>query len=111
MTTTSQRLDFLLGILKETPTDSFVIFAIAKEYENIGNQNEAIQYYHNLYQIDPDYVGLYFHWGKLHEEMNASDKAIEIYSLASRLLLCKKTGMQKENFVPPNIIVNFYSNI
>ena len=73
MTTTSQRLDFLLGILKETPTDSFVIFAIAKEYENIGNQNEAIQYYHNLYQIDPDYVGLYFHWGKLHEEMNASD--------------------------------------
>ena len=60
MTTTSQRLDFLLGILKETPTDSFVIFAIAKEYENIGNQNEAIQYYHNLYQIDPDYVGLYF---------------------------------------------------
>ena len=51
MTTTSQRLDLLLGILKETPADSFVIFAIAKEYENIGDQNEAIQYYEKLYQI------------------------------------------------------------
>lgn len=92
MTTTSQRLDLLLGILKETPTDSFVIFAIAKEYENIGNQNEAIQYYHNLYQIDPDYVGLYFHWGKLHEEMNASDKAIEIYSLGIAVASLQKDG-------------------
>ena len=81
MTTTSQRLDLLLGILKETPTDSFVIFAIAKEYENIGNQNEAIQYYQKLYQLDPNYVGLYFHWGKLHEEINDSGKAIEIYSM------------------------------
>ena len=92
MTTTSQRLDLLLGILKETPTDSFVIFAIAKEYENIGNQNEAIQYYEKLYQLDPNYVGLYFHWGKIHEEINDSDKAIDIYSIGIEVASLQKDG-------------------
>ena len=92
MTTTSQRLDLLLGILKETPTDSFVIFAIAKEYENLGNQNEAIQYYQKLYQLDPNYVGLYFHWGKLHEEINDSGKAIEIYSMGIEVASLQKDG-------------------
>ena len=92
MTTTSQRLDLLLGILKETPADSFVIFAIAKEYENLGNQNEAIQYYQKLYQSDPNYVGLYFHWGKLHEEINDSGKAIEIYSMGIEVASLQKDG-------------------
>ena len=92
MTTTSKRLDLLLGILKETPADSFVIFAIAKEYENIGNQNEAIQYYQKLYQLDPNYVGLYFHWGKLHEEINDSGKAIEIYSMGIEVASLQKDG-------------------
>jgi len=92
MTTTSQRLDLLLSILKETPTDSFVIFAIAKEYENLGNQNEAIQYYQKLYQLDPNYVGLYFHWGKLHEEINDSGKAIEIYSMGIEVASLQKDG-------------------
>ena len=92
MTTTSQRLDLLLGILKETPTDSFVIFAIAKEYENIGNKNEAIKYYQKLYQLDPNYVGLYFHWGKLHEEINDSGKAIEIYSMGIEVASLQKDG-------------------
>jgi len=92
MTTTSQRLDLLLGILKETPTDSFVIFAIAKEYENLGNQNEAIQYYQKLYQSDPNYVGLYFHWGKIHEEINDSDRAIEIYSMGIEVASLQKDG-------------------
>ena len=92
MTTTSQRLDLLLGILKETPADSVVIFAIAKEYENIGNQNEAIQYYQKLYQSDPNYVGLYFHWGKIHEEINDSDRAIEIYSMGIEVASLQKDG-------------------
>ncbi len=92
MTTTSQRLDLLLGILKETPTDSFVIFAIAKEYENLDNQNEAIQYYQKLYQSDPNYVGLYFHWGKIHEEINDSDRAIEIYSMGIEVASLQKDG-------------------
>lgn len=90
MTTTSQRLDLLLGILKETPADSFVIFAIAKEYENMDEQNQAIQYYEKLYHSDPNYVGLYFHWGKIHEEINDSDKAIEIYSLGIEVASLQK---------------------
>ena len=92
MTTPSHRLDLLLSILKETPTDSFVIFAIAKEYENLGNQNEAIQYYQKLYQSDPNYVGLYFHWGKIHEEINDSDRAIEIYSMGIEVASLQKDG-------------------
>ena len=92
MTTTSQRLDLLLGILKETPTDSFVIFDNAKEYENVGDQNEAIQSYEKLYHLVSNYVGLYFHRGNIHEEVNDSDKAIEIYSLGIEVASLQKDG-------------------
>lgn len=92
MTTTSQRLDLLLSILKETPSDSFVIFAIAKEYESMDDQNEAIKYYEKLYQLDPNYVGLYFHWGKIHEEMDEAAKAIDIYTLGIEVAVLQKDG-------------------
>lgn len=92
MTTTSQRLELLLGILKETPTDSFVNFAIAKEYEIMNDQNEAIQYYERLYQLNPNYVGLYYHWGKINEEINEADKAIYIYTLGIEVAVLQKDG-------------------
>lgn len=92
MTTTSQRLDLLLSILKETPSDSFVIFAIAKEYESMDDQKEAIKYYEKLYQLDPNYVGLYFHWGKIREEMDEAAKAIDIYTLGIEVAVLQKDG-------------------
>ena len=73
------RLTMLLEMLQEDPKDSFVLFAIAKEYEKQSHEL-AIEHYVKLKKIDPDYVGLYYHLGKAYEEINQLDNAIETYT-------------------------------
>lgn len=63
----SQRLQQLFGFLESTPEDPFLLFAIAKEYDNLGNEEKCMEYYLNLMEKAPDYVGLYYHLGKLYE--------------------------------------------
>jgi len=76
----TDRLDKLLSLFRECPTDSFLLFAIAKEYEHLNDKEKANYYYQHLFEMDADYVGLYFHWGKLLEEMDEQEKALEIYA-------------------------------
>jgi len=76
---TSDRLNRLLSFLKESPDDSFILFAIAKEHEKLEDTTNALEYYEKLVAIDPDYVGTYYHLGKLHEEEEETEKALDIY--------------------------------
>lgn len=76
----SNRLQQLLTLLNESPTDSFLLFAIAKEYEKNEADDEALDYYLKLEMADPDYVGLYYHLGKLYERRGAYQTAFEKYS-------------------------------
>ena len=74
------RLNMLLSMLQTPPVDSFVLFAIAKEYEKLGNNEHAFQYYLQIRASDPQYVGLYYHLGKLYEKVLQFDHAVEAYS-------------------------------
>lgn len=76
----SNRLDQLLSLLNESPSDSFLLFAIAKEYEKSGDDDRALTYYLRLENADADYVGLYYHLGKLYERRGAYQTAFEKYS-------------------------------
>ena len=62
------------------PNDSFVLFALAKEYESQGEHTLALEKYEELMRIHPNYVGLYYHLGKLHERENRRERALEIFS-------------------------------
>ena len=64
----SQRLQILQEMLAKSPNDSFTLFAIAKEYEGLGKADQALDFYLTLREKDPDYVGLYYHLGKLYEK-------------------------------------------
>ena len=75
----SQRLQQLFSFLKESPDDAFILFAIAKEYEKLGGNETALEHYLKLVAIDPDYVGTYYHLGKLYEEEENSEKALDAY--------------------------------
>lgn len=86
----SERLNKLLALLHESSNDSFILFAIAKEYENLNNQEESLNYYQKLFELNSAYVGLYYHWGKLLEEINEIEKALEIYSLGIEVSLKQK---------------------
>lgn len=73
------RLKTLLNFLEESPNDSFITFAIAKEYEKMGDQQQALASYLKLKENDPNYVGLYYHLGKLYEQLDEIETAFFTY--------------------------------
>ena len=75
----STRLEQLQAFLAESPKDAFLQFAIAKEYESLGDQEKALQSYLTLREQQADYVGTYYHLGKLYEALEDFDKAEEVY--------------------------------
>lgn len=66
-------------MLESSPRDSFLLFAIAKEYESAGDRDKALEYFEMLRSSDPGYVGLYYHLGKLFEQSQSPEKAIATY--------------------------------
>lgn len=75
----SDRLEKLKNFLSENPDDSFLKFAIAKEYEKMSNHDLAAQFYDAIINDEPDYVGVYYHRAKLFETLGKSDLAINTY--------------------------------
>lgn len=76
---TSPRLEQLLEFLKASPEDAFLLFAVAKEYEGLGAEEDALKYYLRIQQHSPDYVGLYYHLGKLYVRREALEQALDTY--------------------------------
>jgi len=89
---TKTRLEQLNDFLESSPGDAFIIFAIAKEYENLDNLPKALEYYQQLEQNQPDYVGTYYHLGKLYEKMEEPTKAFQTYK--DGMQVSKKAGDQ-----------------
>ncbi len=75
----STRLDQLNEFLKESPEDPFLKYAIAAEYLKQEDEREAMARFESLVQTHPDYVGTYYHLGKLYEKLNNPELAINTY--------------------------------
>lgn len=86
----TERMEKLEAMLAEDPDSSFLLFAIAKEYEGLGKKDEAQERYQMLMSKDPDYVGLYYHLGKLLESKDQYEEAVHIYSTG--MDVAKKIG-------------------
>lgn len=76
---TPTRLERLNGLLKEDPDNSFILFAIAKEYEGMGEKMEAIRLFIALTEKDAQYVGTYYHLAQLYEETGDTEAALIAY--------------------------------
>ncbi|WP_317047128.1 tetratricopeptide repeat protein [Pedobacter nutrimenti] len=68
-----------MEFFESDPGDPFVVYALATEYNNLNDIEKAFHYYHILLSDHPDYVGTYYHLGKLYEKEQQKDKAIETY--------------------------------
>ena len=79
-----QRLVKLFEFLESDPNDSFILYAIATEYNVQGDLENALKYYLQLTEKHPDYVGTYYHLGKLYEKLGQQEEGMKIY----------QTGMQ-----------------
>ena len=75
-----QRLTALIEMLAAEPTNAFLLFALAKEYESNADDATALTYYLQCGEYNPDYVGLYYHLGKLYERAQDFDAAITAYT-------------------------------
>ena len=85
----SKRIDMLLKMYEDSPEDTFVLFALAKEHQSLDKFQVALDYYKLLLETDRNYVGAYYHLGKLYESLQQIEDAISTY----------KTGIQVANAV------------
>lgn len=81
----SPRLQQLLTFLEKTPKEPFLLFAVAKEYEKLQQRQDALQYYQQLVTDSPDYVGTYYHLGKLQEQLDQPAAAWKTYTQGIRV--------------------------
>jgi tetratricopeptide (TPR) repeat protein len=74
------RIDKLKEFLQATPNDSFLQHALALEYIKEGNDTEAKLLFETILDREPNYVGSYYHLGKLLERNNNIVEAINVYT-------------------------------
>jgi tetratricopeptide (TPR) repeat protein len=79
------RLEKLLVFYESNPTDAFILFALAKEYENNENSAKALEFYNILVTTIPDYVGTYYHLGKLQEALGNAKEAFQTYKIGMQV--------------------------
>ncbi|MEJ5995993.1 tetratricopeptide repeat protein [Pedobacter sp. Du54] len=91
----NDRLSKLLEFLSNDSSDPFVLYAIATEYNVINDTKNAFHYYLRLIEEYPDYVGTYYHLGKLYEKENEKEKAIATYQTG---MLKAKTKRDMHSF-------------
>lgn len=73
------RLQKLLDFLENEPNDPFLKYALATEYLNSNEPDTALLYYEDLIRNHSDYVGTYYHLGKLYEALDRKNEAIVTY--------------------------------
>jgi tetratricopeptide (TPR) repeat protein len=75
----STRLEKLLQFLENEPQDPFLKYAIATEYVVLNEQQKALTYFEDLVLNHADYVGTYYHLGKLYEQLEQPANALKTY--------------------------------
>ena len=73
------RLERLLEFQKNEPNDPFLKYALATEYLRLNNHEKALWFYLELVNKHTDYVGTYYHLGKLYELLKQPEEALMVY--------------------------------
>jgi Tfp pilus assembly protein PilF len=74
-----ERIEKLKEFLAASPADAFLMHALALEYVKAGNDAEARLLFEKLLAANEQYVGSYYHLGKLLERIQQPGKATAIY--------------------------------
>jgi len=84
------RLDLIAEMLEKNPDDTFLNYAAALEHKKKGEIRKAIKIFKKIIQNDPEYLPTYYQLGRLLEETNKTDAAIDVYSEGIALAKKKK---------------------
>ena len=72
----TNRLSNLLKMLEQQADDAFLLYAIAIEYESMGDDAQAEAYFERIYTVQPDYLPLYYKFGHFKAKQQAWKEAL-----------------------------------
>ena len=81
--------------IKNNPGDSFSKFALALEFRKQGEFKKARILFEDILQSDPDYVGVYYHLGKLYEALDRLSDSKELYKRGIKVASEQKKSRTK----------------
>jgi tetratricopeptide (TPR) repeat protein len=87
------RLKMIETMLETNPKDSFLHYAAALEHQKSGDINAAIKIMQKIVKNDPDYLASYYQLGKMLEEKNKVEDAVEVYK-AGKSIAKKQNDMK-----------------
>jgi len=86
------RISKLKEFLEANESDSFIQHALALEYVKAGDDTEARRLFEKLLLQNEDYLGSYYHLGKLLERNDDRENALKWYERG--MLKAKEVGDQ-----------------
>lgn len=84
------RIEEINKFLEETPNDPFLHYALTMEYVKLEEWDMARVLFQKLVDEYPDYVGTYYHFGKLLEKVNEKEFALTIYQKGIEIARSKR---------------------
>jgi len=75
------RIAELEALLDERPDDPFIIYALAREYENGAGTMQALLMYEHLVTNHPEYIGTYYHYAKLLQGAGNLNEALRLVNM------------------------------
>lgn len=73
------RIEKLKTFLLQSPNDGFLTHALGLEYQKMGAVEEALFYFQKNRKDQTEYVGTYYHLGKLLESLHNTEEAMKVY--------------------------------
>lgn len=70
MSGNSEKIKRLATYVSRNPGDSFSKFALALELLKNNQVEKALVLFRSVYDDDPEYVGVYYHLGKLYQQLS-----------------------------------------
>lgn len=73
-----QRIDEIKEMLKESPNDTFLHYALALEYIVLGEIPMGMELLENIRRTTPDYLGVYMKLGNMYFALQEYRKSAEV---------------------------------
>lgn len=81
----TNRMELIEEMLEKNPDDTFLNYAAALEYKKDNENEKAINMFRRIIDKDPEYLPTYYQLGKLLEEKNKTQEAIDFYKRGREL--------------------------
>jgi tetratricopeptide (TPR) repeat protein len=85
-----ERINKLQAMLLQQPADAFLQHALALELIKLGDDDAARHHFENLLAQHADYVGAYYHLGKLLERRSETAAAVNVFEQGLRVAKAAK---------------------